>query len=141
MALLANFHSKHLSPMKTFRTLSFATLYFFLLNATSIAQVYQTISTYAGPPIPFEGTRGFAGDGGPATSALLNDPKAVAVDTAGSLYIADTGNHRIRKVASNGIITTIAGSGTIGFSGDGGPAVAAELNFPQGVAVDSAGNV
>ena len=83
---------------------------------------------------------GFSGDGGPATSALLNSPQGVAVDSAGNLYIADNGNSRIRKV-SNGVITTVAGNGTLGFSGDNGPATSAQLNRPFGVAVDSAGDL
>jgi hypothetical protein len=80
------------------------------------------------------------GDNGPATSASLGHPGGVAVDSVGNLYIADTYNHRIRKV-SNGVITTVAGNGTAGFSGDNGPATSAELNDPSGVAVDSVGNV
>ncbi|MGO9095116.1 MAG: BACON domain-containing protein, partial [Bryobacteraceae bacterium] len=95
----------------------------------------QTITTVAG-----NGNCCFSGDGGPATSASLSDPSAVAVDAAGNLYIADTTNYRIRKV-SGGIIATVAGNGTFGFSGDGGPATAAELNWPAGVAVDSAGDL
>lgn len=83
---------------------------------------------------------GFSGDGGPASRALLASPNDVAVDSAGNLYIADTNNCLIRKV-SGGIITTIAGKGTCGFSGDNGPATKAELSLPRGVAVDSAGNV
>jgi hypothetical protein len=93
------------------------------------------ISTVAGT-----GTRGFSGDGGPATSAQLAYPQSVAVDSAGNLYIADTSNSRIRKV-SNGVITTVAGDGRFGFSGDNGPATSAQLNGPVGVAVDSAGNL
>ena len=95
-----------------------------------------TITTIAGT-----GARSFGGDGGPATAARLNNPKGVAVDGAGNLYIADRYNHRIRKVDSTGTITTIAGTGGIGFSGDGGPAVEARINSPEGVAVDGAGNV
>jgi uncharacterized protein (TIGR03437 family) len=86
-------------------------------------------------------TGGYGGDGGPATSAQLNHPVAVAVDAAGNLYIADMLNHRIRRVAPNGIITTVAGNGRAGFSGDGGPAPSGQLNFPAGVAVDPAGNL
>ena len=86
------------------------------------------------------GTPGCSGDNGPATSAQLDYPSGVAVDSAGNLYIADTYNHRIRKV-SNGVITTVAGNGTAGFSGDNGPATSAQLNYPAGVAVDSAGNL
>jgi sugar lactone lactonase YvrE len=94
------------------------------------------ISTVAG-----NGTRGFSGDGGPATSAQVFGPSSVAVDVAGILYIADTGNHRIRKVTPDGVISTVAGNGTAGFSGDGGPATSAQLGFPLGVAVDAAGNL
>ena len=94
-----------------------------------------TIATVAG-----NGTAGFSGDGGPATSASLGNPYGVAVDSAGSLYIADTFNNRIRRV-SGGTITTVAGNGTPGYSGDGGPAISAELNQPFGIAVDSAGNL
>src|SRR5207247_5798987 len=73
-----------------------------------------TITTVAG-----NGTRGFSGDGGPATSVQLSYPPGVAVDGAGDLFIADTGNQRIRKVSPAGTITTVAGDGTVGFSGDG----------------------
>jgi NHL repeat len=86
------------------------------------------------------GIGGFSGDGGPATSASLNSPVGVALDSAGNLYIADGNNARIRQV-SGGTITTIAGNGNPGFSGDGGLATSASLNFPAGVAVDSAGNL
>src|SRR5207249_4298413 len=75
---------------------------------------------------------GFAGDGGPATAALLKTPSSVAFDADGNLYIADAGNNRIRRVDKQGIITTFAGNGRAGFAGDGGPAMAAELNLdPQ----------
>ena len=94
------------------------------------------ITTVAG-----NGRSGFSGDGGPATSAELNQPVGVAVDATGSLYIAEEFNHRIRKVSPGGIITTVAGNGVPGFSGDGGPATGASLNQPQGVAVDAAGNL
>ena len=92
------------------------------------------------------GTFGFAGDGGPATKASLYFPSGVAVDSAGNIYFADRGNNRVRKVDTKGIITTFAGTGTAGFSGDGGPATSAKLGsgltLPfQGVAVDNAGNV
>ena len=82
-----------------------------------------------------------SGDGGPAVEAELRTPRSVAVDSAGNVYIADVRDRRIRKVDSTGTITTIAGTGRSGFSGDGGPAVEAELRSPDGVAVDSAGNV
>ena len=94
------------------------------------------ITTFAGA-----GTGGFSGDGGPAEKASLNLPSGVALDSAGVLYIADYQNHRVRRVGVDGVITTFAGTGEAGFSGDGGPAVQARLNFPSGVAVDVRGNV
>jgi uncharacterized protein (TIGR03437 family) len=95
-----------------------------------------TIGTVAGI-----GTAGFSGDLNRATSAALNSPRGVAVDASGNLYIADSLNSRIRRVAANGAIATVAGSGRIGYSGDGGPATNASLFFPSGVAVDATGNV
>jgi hypothetical protein len=88
------------------------------------------------------GTSGFSGDGAAATGAQLYYPAKVAVDGAGNVYVADTNNHRIRKVtAATGIITTVAGTGTSGFSGDGGIATAAQVRFPYGVTLDGAGNM
>jgi DNA-binding beta-propeller fold protein YncE len=88
------------------------------------------------------GERGFAGDGGPAERALLNGPFDVGFDTDGNLYFSDTFNHRIRRVdARTGIITTCAGTGEAGYSGDGGPATRARLNEPYGIAIDRAANV
>ena len=96
-----------------------------------------TITTYAG-----NGTAGFSGDGGAATSAELNFPESAALDTAGNLFIADPGNNRIRRVdVGTKVITTIAGTGVQSYSGDGGPATAATLGQPDGVAVDTAGNI
>jgi uncharacterized protein (TIGR03437 family) len=94
------------------------------------------ISTVAG-----SGTPGYGGDGGAAASAQLNLPIGVAVDSSGNLYIADFGNSRVREVSASGAITTVAGSGSNGYSGDGGQAVKAQLNGPQGVAVDAAGDL
>lgn len=94
------------------------------------------ITTAAG-----KGPAGYNGDGIPATDALLNDPYGITMDTSGNLYIADTDNHRIRKVNTNGIITTVAGNGTPGFTGDGGFAVEAQIDHPRDVAVDSTGNL
>ena len=94
------------------------------------------ITTVAG-----NGDAGFSGDHAAATSASLNLPIGTAVDAAGTLYIADTSNHRIRKVSADGMVTTVAGNGIGGFSGDGSAATRATLNSPSGVAVDSAGNL
>ncbi|PVC96328.1 hypothetical protein DBP19_08315 [Streptomyces sp. CS090A] len=85
------------------------------------------------------GTAGYGGDDGPATSARLNCPRELAVDRAGALYIADAENHRVRKVTPGGQITTVAGNGSAGFGGDGGPATSARLNKPFGVAMDGSG--
>jgi len=82
-----------------------------------------------------------AGDGGPATGAAINSPEGIALDSAGNLYIADTLGHRVRKVAPDGTITTVAGNGAGGFQGDGGPATQASLYYPKGLAVDGAGNL
>jgi sugar lactone lactonase YvrE len=95
-----------------------------------------TITTVAGT-----GTQGFSGDGAAATTARLSRPQRVRLDAAGNLYIADRSNHRIRKVDATGMITTVAGNGTPGFSGDGGAATAAQLRDPFGVALDAAGNL
>jgi sugar lactone lactonase YvrE len=88
------------------------------------------------------GVQGFSGDGGLATNAQLQLPHGLVVDSVGNMYIADTANHRVRKVdASTGIITTIAGTGVQGFYGDGGPATDAQLYYPTYVSVDCAGNL
>jgi len=94
------------------------------------------ISTIAG-----NGAAGFAGDGTAATSAELNGPAGICVDASGNIYIADVSNNRIRKINTSGVISTIAGTGTPGFSGDGATATAAELYSPEDVKVDAAGNV
>jgi len=86
-------------------------------------------------------TYGFSGDGGAATSAQFAYPCKIAIDAAGNLYIPDAQNHRIRKVTPGGIITTIAGTGVQGYSGDGGPATQAKLSFPGSVVIDKAGNL
>jgi sugar lactone lactonase YvrE len=96
------------------------------------------ITTFAGSG---DQTGGFAGDGGPATSGRLNSPRGVAVDARGNVYIADTENNRIRRVDVSGVITTFAGTGDPGFLGDGGPAAIAQLSAPQGLALDSDGNL
>lgn len=94
------------------------------------------ITTLAG-----DGTGRFSGDGGPAIKASLNKPNAILLDAMGNLFIADSGNNRIRKISPDGVITTIAGTGTAGFSGDGGAPLAAQLNNPAGLAFDAAGNI
>jgi uncharacterized protein (TIGR03437 family) len=113
-------------------------LYFAEINNHTIRKISASgiITTVAGT-----GTKGYSGDGGPAVNAQLSSPTGLAVDSAGSLYISDHGNYRVRKVSPAGIITSIAGTGTQGFSGDGGPAGAARLMGPFGLAVDAAGNV
>jgi len=94
------------------------------------------ITTEAG-----SGSAGYFGDGGAATNASLDEPYGVAVDGSGNVFIADLGNNRIRQVDANGIITTVAGNGSAGYSGDGGAAVNASLDQPYGVAVDISGNI
>lgn len=97
---------------------------------------FDLITTVAG-----NGTAGYSGDGGAATNAALNYPSGLAMDGGGNLFIADRSNHRIRKVATNGFITTVAGNGTGGSSNDGGMATNALLYYPGGIAVDSAENL
>jgi hypothetical protein len=107
------------------------------LNIIRKVTPWGIITTVAG-----NGTAGYSGDGGVATSAELNSPTAVAFDAAGNMYIADTIGERIRKVAfATGIITTIAGTGTQGYSGDGGVATSAELSYPEAVTLDASGNI
>jgi uncharacterized protein (TIGR03437 family) len=84
---------------------------------------------------------GWIGDGGPATLAILRQPGGVAADNRGNLYIAETGGHRVRKLDRSGAITTVAGTGVAGFSGDGGAATAAQLASPYGLAADGLGNL
>jgi len=95
-----------------------------------------TISTFAGT-----GSAGFSGDNGPATAAAISDPRGLLIDKSGAVYIADTENNRVRRIAPNGNITTIAGTRLGGSSGDGGPAAQAELFAPVGVALDPDGNL
>jgi trimeric autotransporter adhesin len=95
-----------------------------------------TITTIAGT-----GGTSYTGDGGLATAAQLWEPSAVKVDAVGNIYIADRAHHCIRKINSSGIISTIAGTGVAGHSGDGGPATSAQLNYPQDLVLDAAGNI
>ncbi len=94
------------------------------------------ISTVAGI-----GTTGYSGDNGQAVTAQLSSPAGVAVDYAGNLYIADTNNNRVRKVSTSGIVTTVSGNGSAGFTNEGGPAATAQLNTPTGLSVDLLGNL
>src|SRR6185312_13000298 len=95
------------------------------------------ITTAAG-----NGVEGYSGDGAAATAAALDSPAGLAVDTAGNVYLADTHNDRIRRIdAATGIITTIAGSGAFGYSGDNAAATGAKLALPHGITLDAAGNV
>ena len=107
------------------------------LSDVCFAKSNTIITTVAG-----NGTQGYSGDGGSATSASLNSPNGVFVDGSGNIYIADTGNHRIRRVGvSTGIITTVAGDGREMYSGDGGAATSASLRSPVGIFVDDSGNI
>ena len=95
-----------------------------------VSSASGTITTVAG-----NGTSGFSGDGGPATLAALTSPAGVDLDSAGELFIADYGANRVRRVSAGGVITTVAGTGSPGYSGDGGPATAAMLKSPADLAV------
>jgi sugar lactone lactonase YvrE len=113
-------------------------IYYSDTQNNAVRKIYNgTVTTVAGRG---REEAGFTGDGGPAVEARLNFPKGITIDALGNLYISDAGNHVIRKV-SNGIITTIAGTGVPGYSGDGGPATDAEFFGAQGIAVDKDGNV
>jgi uncharacterized protein (TIGR03437 family) len=110
----------------------------------AIATPAGTINDFAGVAPNTTGvvtTHGYSGDGGPATSAELSQPSDVAVDSSGNVYIADYGNYTVRQVNTKGIITTFAGTGAPGYSGDGGPANKAALAQPYALAIDTAGNI
>ncbi len=119
-----------------------AALVYLLLSGAVIAppstaqEAPGIITTIAG-----NGRPGFSGDGGPATQASLNQPKGLAVDAMGNIYFSDSMNSRIRRISVEGLITTIAGNGLQGFSGDGGPATQAGLSGAWWVAVDGQWNV
>src|SRR5205085_2165146 len=112
----------------------------------------DNISDFLTKNVKHEEGGGFSGDGGPATGARLKRPQSIALDSAGSTFFVDRASHRIRKIDGNGVISTIAGNGALirsdidgsllgSFSGDGGPAVAASLNDPSAIAMDSEGNL
>ena len=115
------------------KKITFLLIAFGLVTSSGHAQL---ISTIAG-----NGTAGFSGDGGQATVAEIQYAYGIAIDATGNIYIADQANCRIRKVNTNGIMSTVAGTGAFGYSGDGGQATAASMGDPSGVAVDAAGNV
>jgi sugar lactone lactonase YvrE len=106
-------------------------LFFQLLTNTLSAQIITTIA----------GGGGSLGDGGLATDCQLDEPNAVAIDASGNMFIADGGHNRIRKINTSGIVSTFAGTGVAGYSGDGGPAAAAQLNYPTGIKFDQSGNL
>lgn len=118
-------------------------------STSSTTSSSTTTTTTTAPPVGSVGiittlagvSAGFGGDGGPATAARLRLPRTMAADAAGNVYIVDTYNHRIRRVSTDGIITTIGGTGSAGYSGDGGPATSARFDTPHGIAADAAGNV
>jgi hypothetical protein len=101
-----------------------------------VSSLDGTISTIAG-----NGSEGFGGDGGPAAGGIFDQPEGIAFGTDGSLYIADFKNYRVRRINGSGTLNTVAGTGTSGYSGDGGAAIAAALDHPASVAVDAAGDV
>jgi trimeric autotransporter adhesin len=111
----------------------------FLVSDGDNSQIFKItaggmLSVYAG-----NGQPGFSGEGGPAVNASLATQQGIAVDGQGNLYVADTSNQRVRKVDTNGVITTVAGNGNAGFAGDGGLAISAQLSAPWSVAVDGSG--
>jgi len=127
------------SPLHFIKKISFLflllVLYLFMANNLLYSQAYL-VTNIAGQRTP-----GYTGDGGPATIANLGNPTSVYADNTGNIYISDWGNSRLRVVNSAGIISTFAGNGIYGYSGDGGPATSAELNGPMGIFVDAYGNV
>lgn len=112
-------------------------VYFVCMNTVFKIGAAGIVTRVAG----YSDQTGFAGDGGLATSAWLNTPQAIALDGAGNLYIADSGNNRVRRVGLGGIVTTVAGTGVSGYSGDGAAAVNSQINNPTGLAFDANGNL
>jgi sugar lactone lactonase YvrE len=107
-----------------------------------LALALVLVSTAIADDLAGTGRPGFSGDGGPAEKSEINQPFDLAFNAAGHLFFADTGNHRVRRIdGRSGVVTTVAGSGEKGFSGDGGPATSASLDEPYGVALDTDGNL
>jgi sugar lactone lactonase YvrE len=118
-----------------YKTATYISLSIAVLVTTTNGQA-QTINTIAGT-----GTGGYAGDGGAATAAKFYNPAAIKRDAIGNLYVADYSNHRVRKIDTSGVVTTIAGNGSATYAGDGGPATAASIRQPAGIALDGSGNI
>lgn len=122
--------------------LVFALLVSLLYNLPTKVVLAVTDTTYTTKVVAGNGTYGYSGDGGLATSAELAGAISIFIDSANNIYISDHDKHCIRKVDANtGYINTIAGNGTSGYSGDGGPATSAQLNYPNGITMDSIGNI
>jgi trimeric autotransporter adhesin len=113
----------------------------FYVSSYSQNKVYRVSADGRLSLIAGNGASGFGGDGGQASLAKLYHPHGVFLDSTGNLFIADSGNNRIRKVSTSGIISTVVGTGSAGYSGDGGQATLARLRFPYGAAIDSTGNL
>ena len=119
------------------KKLSLYVVFFLCMLGAGIGAMAQDIYTFAG----IAGPAGYSGDGGSAVLATLGSPRGVVTDPMGNLYFCDYANNAVRKVNTTGTITTIAGMGTAGYTGDGGAATAAQLSGPIGIAVDGAGNI
>ena len=121
---------------QTYHTMKKLLIFTISIVLTALCSRAQIITTIGG-----NGIAGYSGDGGMATSASINTPQGIVFDTSGNLIFSDYANHRIRKINTAGIITTIAGTGTWAYTGDGGPATAATLSRPTGLAIDNIGNL
>ena len=111
-------------------------IFFAILAAGSVCGADRTVATFAGT-----GQKGVSGNGGPADKAQLNEPFGLSRGPDGAMYLCDTSNHMIRRVAADGTISTVVGSGQKGYGGDGGPALKAQLNEPYEIRFDKAGNI